>query len=97
MAGLLLLKCRVEKSSAQLFSSTVDSTVAGGGTLTAVRSLYMLETVFSDNTGPQAGAMLLQSCGPVVVNSCTFYNNTASSSGGAVHTTASKSIAVDHR
>jgi predicted outer membrane repeat protein len=97
VAGLLMLQCRVENNSARLVdvAHAVAASIAGGGTFTAVRSLYLLDSVFSGNSGPQAGALLLQSCGPVAINSCTFIGNTAGHSGGAVHATASESIAVD--
>jgi predicted outer membrane repeat protein len=93
VTGLLLLQCRVVNNSAGLAADTLN--VAGGGTFTAVNSLYLLETVFAGNVGPEAGAMLLQSCGPVVINSCTYHDNTARQSGGAVRAIASESIVVD--
>jgi predicted outer membrane repeat protein len=93
VTGLLMLQCRVVNNSAGLAAATLN--VAGGGTFTAVNSLYLLETVFAGNVGPEAGAMLLQSCGPVVINSCTYHDNTARQSGGAVRAIASESIVVD--
>jgi predicted outer membrane repeat protein len=83
----------VSNNSAELTGAAVD--IAGGATFTAVRNLYLLETVFVGNVGPEAGAMLLQSCGPVVINSCSYNGNNASQSGGAVRAIASESITVD--
>jgi predicted outer membrane repeat protein len=93
VSGLLMLQCRVENNSAELAVDGLN--VAGGGTFTVVRSLYLLETAFVGNVGPAAGAMLLQSCGAVIINSCTYHNNTAGQSGGAVRAIASESMVVD--
>jgi hypothetical protein len=93
VAGLLMLQCQVENNSADLAVDGLN--VAGGGTFTAVRSLYLLDTVFASNVGPAAGAMLLQSCGAVIINSCKYDNNTSSQSGGAVRVIASDSMVVD--
>lgn len=93
VVGMLMLQCYVVNNSAQ--SNADKLNVAGGGTFTAVRSLYFLDTVFAGNVGPGAGAVLLQSCGPVVLNSCTFQYNNASASGGGVRAVASESILVD--
>jgi predicted outer membrane repeat protein len=92
VTGLLMLQCQVENNSADL---AVDGLISGGGTFTAVRSLYLLDTEFASNVGPAAGAMLLQSCGAVIINSCKFDNNTSSQSGGAVRAIASDSMVVD--
>jgi predicted outer membrane repeat protein len=93
VAGLLMLQCRVENNSADQAAGAVN--IAGGGTFTDVRNLYLLETVFAFNVGPEAGAMLLQSCGAVVINSCTYHGNSANHSGGGVRAIASQSIIMD--
>ena len=93
VAGLLMLQCQVENNSADLAVDGLN--VAGGATFTAVRSLYLLDTVFASNVGPAAGAMLLQSCGAVIINSCKYDNNTSSQSGGAVRAIASDSMVMD--
>lgn len=98
VTGLLMLQCRVVNNTAGLVGLAMAAdtlNIAGGGTFTAVNSLYLLETVFAGNYGPEAGAMLLQSCGPVVINSCTYHANAARQSGGAVRAIASESIVVD--
>jgi len=93
VVGMLMLQCYVVNNSAQ--SNADGLNTAGGATFTAVRSLYLLDTVFAGNVGPQAGAVLLLSCGPVVINSCTLHHNNASGSGGGVRAVASESILVD--
>ena len=93
VAGLLMLQCQMENNSADQAAGAVN--IAGGGTFTDVRNLYLLETVFAGNVGPEAGAILLQSCGAVVINSCTYHGNSANHSGGGVRAIASQSIIMD--
>jgi hypothetical protein len=92
VSGLSMVQCHLHNHSA---TQAADAVIAGGGTFTAVRSLYLIETVFSGNVGHAAGAMLLQLCGPVVMNSCTYIGNNASQNGGAVRAIASESIILD--
>lgn len=93
VAGMLMLRCRIANNSAQVEEDAPD--IAGGATFTAVHNLYLLETTLLGNAGPAAGAMLLQSCGPVVINSCSFKDNSAKQNGGAVRAISTASITVE--
>lgn len=93
VVGLLMLQCNVVDNSVELSARALD--LAGGGTFKFVQNLYLLATVFAGNIGPEAGWMLLQSCGHLVINSCTYHNNTASRNGGAVRAITSESVTVD--
>jgi predicted outer membrane repeat protein len=94
VAGMLLLQCEFLQNVAGPVG--VAKTGAGGGTsFTAVQDLYLFETSFANNVGAAAGAMLLQSCGSVFINSCSFQGNQASQNGGGIRAIATQSITVD--
>ena len=90
VTGMLMLQCQVLRNIGVGFSN-----IAGGATVTAIQDLYMLETAFAHNVGSVAGAVFLQSCGQVVINSCKFVENEAAQNGGALRAVATESIIVE--
>ena len=86
---LSLTNCRLEHNSA-------SSTVGGAINARTKTTLTIRETIFTGNSAPNGGALIVLYQSNGHVEWCVFHNNTAKTTGGAVHVDSKSSLQIEN-